>query len=119
MQNSCTNCGQGFAITQDDLKFYDEVSPEFGEKKYAIPPPTLCPDCRVSQNAVSPLPVDALKVLRFLQDNDFDTASRLKLEPALSQELERTIRNYIKYLLEREVKSVAWLDSLRAEAEVA
>ena len=46
MQKSCTNCGQTFEITKDDLAFYDKISPVFGDKKYQIPPPTLCPDCR-------------------------------------------------------------------------
>ncbi len=48
MQQVCKNnwCGQTFEITNDDLAFYDKASPEFGGKKYPIPPPTLCPDCR-------------------------------------------------------------------------
>lgn len=75
----------------------------------------LCPDCRLSQNMVYPLSVDALKVLRWLQDNDFETVSRLKMEPELSREIEMVNRNYIRYLLEREVKSVTWLDSLREQ----
>jgi len=73
----------------------------------------LCPDCRLSQHLVYAVSVDALKVLRWLQDNDFETVSRLKMAPELSRELEMVNRNYIRYLLEREVKSVAWLDSLR------
>lgn len=75
----------------------------------------LCPDCRLRQNLVYSISVDALKVLRWLQDSDFDTVSRLKMEPELSRELEMVNRNYIRYLLEREVKSVAWLDSLREQ----
>jgi len=44
----CANpwCKQSFEITQDDLAFYDRVSPVFAGKKYLIPPPTHCPDCR-------------------------------------------------------------------------
>ena len=75
----------------------------------------LCPDCRLRQNLVYSISVDALKVLRWLQDSDFDIVSRLKMEPELSRELEMVNRNYIRYLLEREVKSVAWLDSLREQ----
>ena len=43
---SCAACSSAFVITDDDLAFYDQVSPVFGGKKYGIPPPTLCPDCR-------------------------------------------------------------------------
>ena len=75
----------------------------------------LCPSCRQSQILTYPLSVNALKVLRFLQSNNYDTCSRLKMSPELSQELEGVMRNYIKYLLEREVKSVAWLDTLREQ----
>ncbi|MBI3619200.1 hypothetical protein HY213_04185 [Candidatus Peregrinibacteria bacterium] len=46
MFKTCKHCQQTFEITDDDLAFYDRVSPVFQEKKYAIPPPTLCPDCR-------------------------------------------------------------------------
>lgn len=46
MRKSCTNCSAEFEITQDDLEFYDKVSPVFNGKKELIPPPTLCPECR-------------------------------------------------------------------------
>mgnify|MGYP001276513313 CR=1 FL=1 len=46
MQKSCSNCQISFEITDDDLAFYDKVSPMFDGKKYDIPPPTHCPDCR-------------------------------------------------------------------------
>jgi len=46
MQKTCTNCGSSFEITQDDLLFYDKASPIIGDKKYPLPPPTLCPPCR-------------------------------------------------------------------------
>lgn len=75
----------------------------------------LCPSCRQSQILTHPLSVNALKVLRFLQSSDYDTSSKLKINPELSQELEGVMRNYLKYLLEREVKSVAWLDTLREQ----
>jgi len=75
----------------------------------------LCPRCSQSQFYSYPLSVNALKVLRFLQDSDYDTCRQLKIEPELSQEIEGVMRNYLKYLLEREVKSAAWLDSLREQ----
>ncbi len=46
MQKNCKQCAQPFEITDEDLAFYDKVSPVFAGKKYLIPPPTLCPDCR-------------------------------------------------------------------------
>ncbi len=73
----------------------------------------LCPGCSQSQPLTHPLSVNALKVLRFLQSSDYNTANKLKIDPELAHELETVMRHYLKYLLEREVKSTAWLDSLR------
>ncbi|UCH42826.1 MAG: DNA repair protein RecO [Dehalococcoidales bacterium] len=72
-----------------------------------------CPGCRASQPSSYPISVNTLKVLRFLQDNNYDTVSKLKMDQPLSRELETVMRGYLKFLLEREVKSVAWLDDLR------
>lgn len=49
MTKNCKKCGSAFEITQDNLTFYDGVSPVFAGKKYAIPPPTICPDCRAQR----------------------------------------------------------------------
>ena len=75
----------------------------------------LCPNCSQSQPLTYPLSVNALKVLRLLQSSDYNTASKLKINPELSHELEGIMRGYIKYLLKREVKSAVWLDSLRRQ----
>ncbi len=47
MDQVCKQCGVGFPVTSADLEFYDKISPVFGDKKCPIPPPTLCPDCRM------------------------------------------------------------------------
>jgi hypothetical protein len=41
---------------------------------------------------------------------------KLNISQDLSAELSRVMRRYIKYLLDREVKSAAWLDSLKRQA---
>ncbi|MFC1911645.1 DNA repair protein RecO [Chloroflexota bacterium] len=75
----------------------------------------LCPDCSPTQPFSYPLSVNAQKVLRLLQNSDDNTVNRLKLDVKLSGELEEVMSGYLKYLLEREVKSAAWLDVLRTE----
>jgi DNA repair protein RecO (recombination protein O) len=79
----------------------------------------LCPNCSQSlalggqsQPLTYPLSANAQKVLQLLQNNDYSAASRLKINPELSHQLEMVMRNYLKYLLEREIKSAAWLDTL-------
>jgi len=42
----CRQCKSKYTITDDDLVFLDKISPEFAGKKYQIPPPTLCHECR-------------------------------------------------------------------------
>lgn len=73
----------------------------------------LCPNCRHSQPLAYPLSVNALKVLRLLQNSDFSAVSQLKMNPELAEELKVIMRNYLRYLLEREVKSAAWMDTLK------
>lgn len=49
MQRACAKCQASFISEDRDLLFYDKVSPEFGRKKCTIPPPTICPDCRLQR----------------------------------------------------------------------
>ena len=75
----------------------------------------LCPDCAGTEPLARLLSVDALKVLRFLQGSGLAAASRLRLSAKLSGELEQITREYIRYLLERELKSTEFLDRLRRD----
>jgi hypothetical protein len=78
----------------------------------------LCPGCQQSQPLACPITVDALKVLQFLQTSDYRTVVKLKMSPELSRQLEELMRDYYKYLLEREVKAAAWLDALKHKVDV-
>ncbi len=48
MQKTCSSpwCKQPFEVTKSDLALLDRVSPMIAGKKYALPSPALCPDCR-------------------------------------------------------------------------
>ncbi len=46
MQKTCSQCSAPFEITDTDLAFYDAVSPVIAGRKFPIPAPTFCPDCR-------------------------------------------------------------------------
>jgi hypothetical protein len=43
---TCPHCSEEFPITDKDLEFYEKASPVFSGKKYLIPTPKLCPECR-------------------------------------------------------------------------
>jgi len=75
----------------------------------------LCPGCAPNQPLSYPLSVNAQKVLRLFQGSDYQSVSQLKVNSVLSDELEKVIGEYLKYLLEREVKSAAWLDTLKEQ----
>jgi len=76
---------------------------------------TLCPNCAHTEPIIQPISVNALKVMRLLQGNDYTAANRLRLNPELSHEIERLVQGHIRYLLERELKSTQFLDRLRRE----
>src|SRR3989339_599233 len=44
-QKTCKQCDQSFIIEEEDLEFYNKISPTFNGEKYQIPVPTLCPNC--------------------------------------------------------------------------
>ena len=73
----------------------------------------ICNVCSYEEPVARPLSLNALKVLRLWQNCDYEVASKVNINPELSLELEQVMREYIRYLLERQVKSVAWLDKLK------
>jgi len=75
----------------------------------------LCPACAPRQPAAVPVSVNAQKVLRLFQGSDISAVSRLKVNRPLSAELDKVLGGYLKYLLEKEIKSAAWLTALREE----
>jgi DNA repair protein RecO (recombination protein O) len=77
----------------------------------------VCPKCTRKESLVRPVSVEALKVMRFFLTTDHISASRLRISPDLSLELEQLMREYMCYLLEREVKSAGFLDRIRGEAD--
>ncbi len=75
----------------------------------------LCLDCIPQESLVYSLSLNAQKVLRLLQTGSFEQVNKVKIEPELGRELEQVISGYIRYLLEKELKSVAWLETLREQ----
>ena len=75
----------------------------------------LCPRCGEGRSGAMPLSLNALKVLRFLQTRDYDTIRLLRVRPPLQAELENVMLHYIRYILERDLKSVDFLQHLRRQ----
>ncbi|MFP3975638.1 MAG: DNA repair protein RecO [Dehalococcoidia bacterium] len=79
----------------------------------------LCSECSYTEPIVRPLSVNALKVLRLLQRENYTTARRIRLKVDLGEELEQITQGYIQYLLERELKSTQFLKRLKRDESPA
>lgn len=73
----------------------------------------VCTRCRPGETAVRPLSANALKVLRLLQGGSFQETARLGIAVELGDELERHLHDAIRYALERDVRSAAFLAAVR------
>jgi DNA repair protein RecO (recombination protein O) len=73
----------------------------------------LCPDCARTAPMSRPLTVNALKLMRLLQKGDFTAVLRVRTAPSLEAELERHLRDYLFYVLERDVRSTRFLETLK------
>ncbi len=73
----------------------------------------LCPDCAATERDAQRVSLNAMKTMRFLQNNNWVVASHLRITPKLSEEVENIMHNYICYLLEREIKSAKFLTQLK------
>jgi len=73
----------------------------------------VCPDCADEALRLSPLSLNGLKVLRLLRRAAFEEAARVRLSAALAAELEGCLGAYVRHVLEREVRSARFVETLR------
>ena len=75
----------------------------------------LCPGCRKhSSEALIPLSMNAMKVFRFLRrESSYDRVDALEVAPTLVSEMERLLRNYIRFILEKDLKSAEFMNLVR------
>jgi DNA repair protein RecO (recombination protein O) len=74
---------------------------------------TLCPRCGEGRRGARPIPLGALKVLRYMQTHDYIVCTGLQLHQATYAALEDILQSYLVYILERRLKSVEFLNMLR------
>jgi DNA repair protein RecO (recombination protein O) len=78
----------------------------------------LCRECGYSDMSARTISVNALKVLRLWQRSDMETAGRVKLGAELARELKGILRENVRYLLEKQLKSIEWLDRLAGDSSL-
>jgi DNA repair protein RecO (recombination protein O) len=72
----------------------------------------LCPRCAAGDRATMPMSLGAFKLLRFLQAQPLEAIDRLNISSAVREEAEQLLRAYIRRILERDLKSVAFLEEV-------
>jgi DNA repair protein RecO (recombination protein O) len=72
----------------------------------------LCPRCAAGDRTTMPISLNAFKLLRFLQAQPIDAIDRLNISPSVREEAEQLLRAYIRRILERDLKSVAFLEEV-------
>jgi hypothetical protein len=77
----------------------------------------LCVDCGFEEPVVRSISLNALKVLKLWQNCDYATSLKVIINVDLALELEELMREYIRYVLERQIKSTAWMDILKGQPQ--
>ena len=58
--------------------------------------------------------MNAMKVFRFLRrESSYDRVDALEVAPTLVSEMERLLRNYIRFILEKDLKSAEFMNLVR------
>ncbi len=88
---------------------------ESSERFRWVPPlgGVLCERCPGPQHDRSGLTLDALKLLKAYQRLDVEAIAALRLAPAVERETEAALRDFVRGALEREARSLAFLDEVR------
>lgn len=76
----------------------------------------VCRDCRVAQHATRPISPNAIKLLRLLRHGRWPDVARIHVDAELALELERALGEYVRWVLERDVRSAAFIDAVRRGA---
>lgn len=95
----CAVCGQ--ALEQGDAVF----SPDAGG--------VVCSSCAPAVADALPLDDAAFRVLRFLQSREVGLALRIQVQPATRGQIEHALHGFVRHHLERDLRSVEFLNGLR------
>ncbi len=71
-------------------------------------------NCRSTVVAGVEIPIDSIKTLRFFQTQNWEQATKLKIEPLVLHELEDLLQSYIEFVLEKDLKTISFSKRTRA-----
>jgi DNA repair protein RecO (recombination protein O) len=78
----------------------------------------LCERCPGPPHERTALGLEALKLLKAYQRQDVEAIAALRLAPETEREVESALRDFVRHALEREARSLAFLDEIRLEPDV-
>ncbi|HET7168368.1 MAG TPA: DNA repair protein RecO [Candidatus Limnocylindrales bacterium] len=73
----------------------------------------LCDRCPGPPQERTALSLEALKLLKAYQRLDIEALAGLRLAPAVEGEVEAALRDFVRHALERDARSLAFLDEVR------
>jgi len=74
----------------------------------------LCQRCPGPGHERTALSLEALKLLKAYQRLDIEAIATLRLAPAVERETEAALREFMRTALERDARSLAFLDEIRS-----
>jgi DNA repair protein RecO (recombination protein O) len=88
---------------------------EADERFRWVPPlgGVLCPRCPGPPHELTALSLEALKLLKAYQRLDVEALAALRLPAAVEREVEQAMRDFLSVALEREARSLPFLDEVR------
>lgn len=92
---------------------------ELGEAFRWVPPlgGVLCERCPGPPASVAGLSLDALKLLKAYQRLDVEALAALRIPVAAERDVEEAMRAFVGLMLEREARSLGFLDDVRGGAQ--
>ena len=82
-------------------------------RDHAITCGVLCSRCPGPSAGRAALSVDALKLLKAYQRMDVEALAALRLPALVEREVEGAMRDFLRVSLDREARSLAFLDEVR------
>jgi DNA repair protein RecO (recombination protein O) len=76
----------------------------------------VCPSCCNEELVARPISPNAVKLLRLLVHGRFADVARINVGTGLASELERAMLEYVRWVLERDVRSAEFIDTVRRRA---
>jgi DNA repair protein RecO (recombination protein O) len=92
------------------------------DERYRWVPPlggVLCERCPGPPHDRVGLSLEGLKLLKAYQRMDVEGLAALRIRPEVEREIERAMREFLAYSLDRAPRSLAFLDEIRAEPVAA